>query len=109
MREGVRNYLDNPPTLKVKIDNFQLSGRSKFDDYYAETIAFTHDVPQNSKLRKLFVPASSHGSSRAVSAGWWLLLRPPNQITNRSITFEGEAKNGYHTSATYDLKYVSRT
>ena len=80
LRDGVRNYLNNPPILKVKIDNLELSGRVKLNEYYAETVSFIHDVPINSKLRNLFVPNSMSGSRRAVSAGWWLLLRPPNQL-----------------------------
>jgi hypothetical protein len=80
--------------LKTTIDDAVIPN---LENFYAETPEFILSVPKSSILRKQFDPIFKIGTGPAVSAGYWILLKPL-PIGEHTIKFEGSYKEGLKTS-----------
>jgi hypothetical protein len=106
-RLAVQRALSGPAQLKVDVNGFSLSGVAQLSDYYAESPDFIFDVPADpGTLHSKFNPAMNAGNSRAVAAGYYLLLKPPNRAVTYTIGFDGTRNDGYHSKATYEVEFV---
>ena len=91
-----------PPMLSAIIDNLEIPNPEK---YYAETPEFILSVPKSYPLRSKFKPIFRTGKAAAVSAGYWILLRPL-PIGEHTISFEGADQDGFKTLGIYTIKVV---
>ena len=106
-RQAVQRALSDPALLKVDINDFGLNGVTQLSRYYAESPDFIFDVPTDpGTLHSKFTPPMRPGNSRAVAAGYYLLLNPPNRAVTYTIGFDGIRHDGYHSKATYEVEYV---
>lgn len=92
----------NPLDLSATINHTRIPNLRK---YYAESPEFILQVPQSSNLRLPFDPPLRVGKSPAVSAGYWLLLKPlpPGKY---AIKFKGEHKDGFVSSGNYTVQVL---
>jgi hypothetical protein len=95
----------DPNLLKVKINNTEIPNLHK---YYAESSQFILEITRFSKLSQYFNPPVRRGRSEAVTAGYWLLLRPLPVGIYR-IKFEGKHRDGFKTSGDYSIKIIKRS
>jgi hypothetical protein len=93
-----------PLALRAVIDNIEIPNP---ENYYAETPEFILSVPKSYPLRKQFKPTFRTGKAAAVSAGYWILLRPL-PIGEHTINFEGADRDGFKTSGIYTICVVKR-
>jgi len=93
-----------PLVLRAIIDNIEIPNP---ENYYAETPEFTLSVPKSYPLRKQFKPIFRAGKADAISAGYWILLRPLPK-GEHTINFEGADRDGFKTSGIYTIRVVER-
>lgn len=93
-----------PLFLRAIVDNIVIPDP---ENYYAETPEFILNVPKSYPLRRKFEPIFRTGKVPAVSAGYWILLKPlpPG---NHIISFDGTHKDGFKTSGAYRVTVVER-
>lgn len=74
-------------------------------NYYIESPEFMLDIPKDSKLRTSFDPVFGAGTFPAVSAGYWLMLRPlpPG---NYNIIFKGVHADGFISYGDYTVRIL---
>lgn len=93
----------NPLLLSVKINGVNIPSLRR---YYIESPEFTLEIPKSSKLRLSFDPIPRIGKSPAVSAGYWIMIRPlPPGIYK--IIFRGEHEDGFKSYGDYLIKVLS--
>lgn len=90
----------NPLLLSAKINGI---GVPNLKNYYSESPEFVLDIPKSSKLRRYFDPLPSIGKRPAVSAGYWIMLRPLPPGTYR-IIFKGKHADGYVSYGDYSIR-----
>jgi hypothetical protein len=90
----------NPLLLSVKINGVRIPN---LKNYYAESPEFVLDIPKSSKLRRSFDPVPRIGKSPAVSAGYWIMLRPLPPGTYK-IIFKGKHADGYVSYGNYTIR-----
>lgn len=95
----------NPLLLSVKINGVRIPN---LKNYYAESPEFILDISKASKLRRYFDPIPHIGKSPAVSAGYWIMLRPLPPGTYR-IIFKGKHADGYMSYGDYTIKVLIRS
>ncbi|HZO11318.1 MAG TPA: hypothetical protein VFB48_04300 [Nitrososphaeraceae archaeon] len=95
----------NPLLLSVKINGVKIPN---LKNYYAESPEFVLDIPKSSKIRLSFDPLPRIGKMPAVSAGYWIMLRPLPPGTYR-IIFKAKHSDGNvsHGKAKHADKYVA--
>jgi hypothetical protein len=74
-------------------------------NYYAESPEFVLNIPKSSKLRHSLDPIPRTGRSFAVSAGYWIMLRPLPPGTYR-IIFKGKHADGYLSYGDYTIRVL---
>jgi hypothetical protein len=94
-----------PSRLMVIIDD---TGIPNLDEYYAESPEFILDVPESSPLRNCFEPLVQSGKGEAVTAGYWILIKPLPTGKHR-IQFEGRHQDGFRTTGDYSIRVIKRT
>ena len=100
-RESADRQKD-PVLLSVKINGVRIPNLKK---YYAESPEFVLDIPKSSKLRHSFDPLPRIGKSPAVSAGYWIMLRPLPPGTYK-IIFKGKHADGYMSCGDYTIRVL---
>ena len=95
----------DPNILRVKINNTEVP---KLHEYYAESSEFILEVTRISKLFRYFNRPIRKGRSQAVTAGYWLLLRPL-PVGRYRIKFEGKHRDGFKTSGDYSVRIIKRS
>jgi hypothetical protein len=103
-REHSADSERKPLALRAVIDNIEIPNP---ENYYAETPEFILSAPKSYPLRRQFKPIFRTGKAAAVSAGYWILLRPL-PIGEHTINFEGADKDGFKTSGIYSITVVER-
>jgi hypothetical protein len=105
--ESAREWL----FLKTSIDDVMIPN---LENFYAETPEFILNVPKSSTLHRQFDPMFKTGSGPAVSAGYWILLKPL-PLGEHIIKFEGGYKeglktsgSGFTTSGSYTISVMKR-
>jgi hypothetical protein len=101
-RKGSTARQKNPLVLSATINHTTIPN---LRSYYAESPEFILEVPKSSKQRLAFDPPLRVGKSPAVSAGYWLLLKPlpPGTYT---IKFKGIHEDGFVSSGNYTVKVL---
>ena len=92
----------NPLLLSVKINGVRIPN---LKNYYAESPEFVLDIPKSSKVRRYFDPLPRIGKSPAVSAGYWIMLRPLPPGTYK-IIFKGIHKDGWESGGDYTIRVL---
>lgn len=90
----------NPLLLSVKINGVRIPN---LKNYYSESPEFVLDIPKSSKLRGSFDPVPRIGKRPAVSAGYWIMLRPLPAGTYK-IIFKGKHEDGYVSYGDYTIR-----
>ena len=87
----------NPVSLYFKINDTEIQELTR---YYAESPEFVLEISTDSNLRHLFKPPLKPGKSRAVSAGYWIMLKP---LPGRKyiLEFEGVHRDGFRSAGLY--------
>jgi hypothetical protein len=93
----------NPLLLSVKINGARIPN---LKNYYAESPEFVLDIPKSSKLQCYFDPLPRIGKSPAVSAGYWIMLRPLPPGTHK-IIFKGKHADGYVSYGDYTIRVLT--
>lgn len=93
----------NPLQLSVKINRVRLPN---LKTYYVESPEFILDIPKSSKLRRSFDPLPRIGKSPAVSAGYWIMLRPLPLGTYK-IIFKGKHADGFMSYGDYTIRVLN--
>ncbi len=94
----------DPTLLKLTINDTEIRNLL---DHYAESHEFTLEIKRMSPLLRYFNSSVKTGTSEAVIAGYWILLKPLPVGTYR-IKFEGRHKDGFMTSGDYNIKIKNR-
>lgn len=104
-REKSTDSERNPVLLRAVVDDFEIPNP---ENYYAESPEFILSVPVSYPLREQFEPIFKTGTAPAVSAGYWILLKPL-PLGEHIINFEGADKDGFKTSGIYTIKVIERS
>jgi hypothetical protein len=94
----------DPTLLKLKINDTEVPN---LHDYYAESLEFVLEINRISPLLRYINPPVRIGRSEAVTAGYWILLKPL-PVGTYSIKFQGRHRDGYVTSGHYCIKIIKR-
>jgi hypothetical protein len=92
----------NPLLLSLVINGIRIPN---LKNYYAESPEFVLDIPKSSKLRRSFDPIPRIGKSLAVSAGYWIMIRPLPPGTYKLI-FKGKHADGYLSYGDYTIRVL---
>lgn len=95
----------DPVLLKLKINNTEIPN---LKDYYAESHEFILEINRISPLLPYFTPPVMIGRSEAVTAGYWMLLKPL-PVGKYRIKFEGRHRDGFITSGDYSIIIIKRS
>jgi hypothetical protein len=94
----------NPEVLRLRINDTEIQNLRK---YYVESTEFMLEVSTNSALRSYFRRNTRSGKSEAVTAGYWVLIRPL-PVGKYRIKFQGQHRDGFKTSGDYTINIVKR-
>jgi hypothetical protein len=94
----------DPILLKLEINDTEIPN---LHDYYAESPEFILEINEMSPLLRYFNPPVTVGRSEAVTAGFWMLLKPL-PVGIYTIKFEGRHRDGFMTSGHYSIKIKDR-
>jgi hypothetical protein len=105
--EMIRRYKSaesqrEPSRLVATIDDIEITNPI---EYYAESPEFILDVPRASTLRKYFKPMMRSGKGEAVTAGYWILIKPLPPGKHR-VRFEGKHQDGFRTTGDYSIRVI---
>jgi hypothetical protein len=101
-RDSVKRQ-KNPMSLGVEINGVRIPNLKK---YYAESPEFVLDIPKSSKVLRSFDPLPRIGKKPAVSAGYWIMLRPLPPGTHK-IIFKGKHADGFVSYGNYTIRVLS--
>lgn len=105
MRKDSTETERDPVLLKLKINDTEIPN---LYDYYAESHEFTLEINRLSPILPFFTSPVRIGRSKAVTAGYWILLKPL-PIGEYGIKFEGKHSDGFITSGHYSIKIIKRS
>lgn len=91
-----------PVLLNVEINRVRIPN---LKNYYVESPEFVLEIPKTSKVRRLTDPPARIGKSPAVSAGYWIMLRPLPPGSHK-IIFEGKHADGFRSYGEYTVKVL---
>ena len=109
VNEMQRRQDSTEPELNAKVIKLKINGRKvpNLRNYYAESAQFILEVTKKTQLHRYFDPPLKRGKSEAVTAGYWILLKPLPKGMFR-IEFEGRHRDGFKTSGDYSIRVVER-